>query len=353
MKLFSTVPFSALFKSNVDACRVAVFASVLFLPGALLAMPGMQPERTVPDADEPPAQSSVTEQDADTRERVTLWLDMYRAEPLPFEAVMEDLEEVDIVYVGETHTLKRHHQWQAKILENLIEAKDGRMVLGLEQIEQFNQPEVDRFNAGEIDFDELAKEINWSRRWSNYEDYRPLLELAQRKGVPVLALNGRAETIRKVGRHGLDELDRSERRELPARMDFDDPDYRRLLDQMMMVHASIDEDTLERIFQAQVARDENMAETLADFLQEPGHRDYSAMVVAGSGHLSYGLGTVDRVRARLPQTSDRIVLMTVSGDLVLSESQKRLARPVTITHEDLRYLQRPKADYLQLTEPDE
>lgn len=354
-------------------------AAALLLPGVGMAMPGMKPDAK-PDAAAQGGATQVTcpvtgqtfavgedgqmvpvesagqgssepESPATAPERVTLWLDMYRAEPLPFANVLEDLGTVDVVYVGETHTLKRHHQWQAEILESLIEARDGKLVLGLEQIEQFYQPQVDRFNAGKIDFDELAKEIDWRRRWSNYEDYRPLLELAQSKGVPVLALNGRAETIRKVGRKGLDSLDRDERKELPRQMNFDDPDYRRLLDQLMMVHASVDESVLDRIFQAQVARDENMAQALADFLEKnPG---YAAMVVAGSGHLAYGLGTVDRVRARLPELEDRIVLMTVSGELVLSEQQEKMARPVTITHGDLRYLRRPKADYLQLTEPEE
>lgn len=287
------------------------------------------------------------------RERVTLWLDMYRAEPLPFAAVMDDLKGADIVYLGETHTLKRHHQWQARILEELIEARNGELVLGLEQIEAFNQKELDRFNAGKIDFDELAKRIDWGKRWGNYRDYRALLELAQAKGVPVLALNGRAETIRKIGRQGLGKLDNSERRELPKEMEFNDPDYRRLMDLMLMVHASISEDTLERIFQAQVARDEHMADTLAQYLAQPGNENRAAVVVAGSGHLAYGLGTVDRVRRRLPERSDRIVLMTVSGELVLSEREKAQSRPVSITHGDLRYLQRPKADYLQLTEPGE
>lgn len=296
---------------------------------------------------------NVTAGGGDERERVTLWLDMYRGEPLPFSAVMEDLAGVDIVYVGETHTLRRHHRWQMQILERLISEKDGKVVLGLEQIENIHQKEVDRFNAGKLTFDELAERINWGKRWSNYRDYRELIEMAQRNGVPVVALNGRAETIRKVGRQGIDALDRKERGELAPEMDFEDPDYRQLMDQMMMVHAKMDESTLGRIFQAQVARDETMADTLAQFLKQPENEGRAAMVVTGSGHIAYGLGMVDRMRRRLPEHNDRIVLMTVSGELVLSKREEAMARKVTITHQNLRFLNRPKADYLQLTEPEE
>ncbi|MGE9289704.1 MAG: ChaN family lipoprotein, partial [Puniceicoccales bacterium] len=227
------------------------------------------------------------------------------------------------------------------------------VVLALEQIEGFQQPLVDQFNTGELDFDELAEAMNWSERWNNFADYRTLLEMAQDHHVPVLALNARAETIRKIGRQGLESLSPEERSELPETITLDDPQYRRLLDQLLMVHASMDESVLDRIFEAQVARDETMADTLSSYLNQPENQNRVAMVVAGSGHLQYGLGTVSRVRSRLPAKKDRIVLMTESGELVLSEAQKAQAREISISHEDLRFLQQPKADYLQVTERQE
>ncbi|MBC2604329.1 ChaN family lipoprotein [Puniceicoccus vermicola] len=281
---------------------------------------------------------------------LSFWIDLYRAEPVRFLEVMNDLSTVDIIYTGEIHTLDRHHYWQTRILSGLIEKKKGQAVLALEPIEQFQQPLVDRFNDGEFDFNELAEAMNWSNRWSNFEDYRALLELAQKNDVPVLALNARAETIRKIGRQGLESLSQEERNELPETLNFDDPQYRQLLNMLLMVHASMDESVLDRIFEAQVARDEKMASTLAAFLSQPGNQNRTALVIAGSGHIQYGLGTVSRVRSRLPEKKDRIVLMTESGELVLSEEEAAMSRDISITHEDLRFLQQPKADYLQVTE---
>lgn len=283
--------------------------------------------------------------------RLSFWLDLYRGEPLRFADITTDLNQVDVVYVGETHTLDRHHNWQIRIFEELIAEKGDQLVLGLEQIEAFQQPAVDRFNTGELDFDQLATEINWSKRWRNYEDYRSLVELAQANGVPVIGLNGRAETIRKIGRGGLDSLGPDEREEFPGDIQLNDPDYQRLLNLLMMVHAHMDESLLRQIFQAQVMRDEVMADTLARFLSQPENTGRTALVIAGSGHLQYGLGMVQRVRNRLPDLDDRIVLMTVSNELVLSPQEEAMARKISISHEDLRFLNRPKADYLQVSEP--
>ena len=65
--------------------------------------------------------------------------------------------------------------------------------------------------------------------------------------------------------------------------------------------------------------------------------------------VGYGLGTAARVRRRLPQAKDRIVLFSESGDLVLSPQERVMAREITITHEQLRQIDRPIADYLQET----
>tara|TARA_R100000027_G_scaffold52103_2_gene40782 strand:- start:2187 stop:3221 length:1035 start_codon:yes stop_codon:yes gene_type:complete len=309
---------------------------------------GMDSAESLSTADESPEAHS-----HNSSEPVSFWLDLYRGEPLRFSEVTEDLSQVDIVYVGETHTLDRHHNWQLRIFEDLIQSNGQNLVLALEQIENFQQPDVDRFNSGELDFDGLAEEIDWSTRWRNYEDYRPLLEMAQSNGIPVLALNGRAETIRTIGRKGIEAIGPDEREELPSEIQWDDPDYQQLLNLLMMVHAHMDESLLNRIFAAQVVRDEVMADTLSRFLSDPAHQEFSALVVAGSGHIQYGLGMVQRVRNRLPDRTDRFVLMTVSDELVLSPEQEAIAREISITHEDLRYLNRPKADYLQVSEPRE
>jgi uncharacterized iron-regulated protein len=285
---------------------------------------------------------------AGEKNRLSLWIDIYQGEPVAFKELLDDLAQTRVIYLGERHTIQRHHDIQEQILTALAQA--GRpLVLGLEQIESFQQPAVERYNRGEIDFDQLARAIDWAHRWPNYEQFRPILQSARKLGIPVLALNARAETIRRVAQSGgVGRLDRQSRKELPAEIQLDDPLYGKLLTLEMMVHASVNPETLRPMIEAQIARDEAMAETLSRYLNSQAGRGRSAVVLCGAGHVAYGLGTPARVRRRIPGVKDRIVLLSESGDLVLSPEEKAAAREITITHEDLRQIGRPVADYLHV-----
>ena len=120
--------------------------------------------------------------------RSGFWIDVYRGEPLSYEDMLDDLAEVRVVYLGERHTLERHHAIQERIVTDLTQ-RGVPLVLGLEQMEAFNQAALDRYHQGEIDFDELAEQTEWVKRWSNYEQYRPILEAARQAGAPILAVD--------------------------------------------------------------------------------------------------------------------------------------------------------------------
>jgi len=114
----------------------------------------------------------------------------------------------------------------------------------------------------------------------------------------------------------------------------------------MMVHASATPQTLRPMIEAQIARDEAMAEALATFLESQQGQGRKMLVLCGAGHVAYGLGLPTRVRRRLPDVKDRIVLFSESGDVRLSPEEKAQARAIEITHEQLRELRQPIADYL-------
>ena len=89
-----------------------------------------------------------------------------------------------------------------------------------------------------------------------------------------------------------------------------------------------------------------MASVLASFLLSAEGRGRTAVVVCGSGHVNYGLGTAARVRRRMPAVKERIVLFSESGDVELTPQERAAARPINVSHEQLRELGRPIADYL-------
>jgi uncharacterized iron-regulated protein len=149
---------------------------------------------------------------------------------------------------------------------------------------------------------------------------------------------------------GLAKLAPEQRAQLPEDILLDDPLYARLLDLQLAVHMAMDPARLQSVIEAQIARDEMMAAQIAAAraLIGPNGQPRTAVVIAGTGHLRYGLGTPDRVRRRLPGVVDRIVLSTESGQLKLSDSDRAAMREITITHADLRALGRPPGDYLRV-----
>jgi len=316
---------------NMAPVRAVVLAMAFVLPAA----PGL----------------AAADQTAPPTARMQCWVDLYRGEPTPYEAILDDLAGVRVIYLGERHALARHHELQRRLVADLA-ARGVPLVLALEQMEAVYQRQLDQYARGEIDFDRLADATDWARRWSGHEQYRPVLEAAREAHAPMVALNARAETIRQVARSGgLAKLNPALRQELPETVRLDDPVYEALLRLQMQVHAAATPERLRPMIEAQMARDAMMAHTLATFLESSSGRGRTAIVLCGSGHAAYGLGTVARVRDRLPGVKDRIILMSESGDIELTPAMQAASRPITITHEQLRTIGRPVADYLHLTGP--
>jgi uncharacterized iron-regulated protein len=117
----------------------------------------------------------------------------------------------------------------------------------------------------------------------------------------------------------------------------------------MHVHLAATPERLRPMVEAQIARDEHTADVLARFLQSAEGKDRQAVVICGVGHVSYGLGIPARVRRRLDDASDRVVVFSENGDVELTPAEEAVSRPITITHEQLRALGRPSGDYLYIT----
>jgi uncharacterized iron-regulated protein len=279
--------------------------------------------------------------------RCEIWIDLYSGEPVTYEDMFEDLLEARVIYLGERHTLDRHHETQERIIGDLA-AQGVAVAVGLEMLPADTQPVLDRYNAGDISFDELAADVGWEEIWDNYGDYRAAIEAGHSAGAPILALNARRELAKQIVRNGLDSLDAEWAARVPEGVNTDQPDYERELLRVMMVmaHATGQSDMMRRMFEAQVIKDEVMADAITRFLRSPEGENRTVVVLCGAGHISYGYGIPSRVRSRVPGVVDRIVVMSESGDVVLSEREKAMARMIEITHAQLRENTVPFADYL-------
>ena len=277
-----------------------------------------------------------------------VWIDLIEGEEATDADVIEDLATAGVVYLGEAHTIARHHAVQLAVLQGIF-ARRTDLTLCLEQLEARDQPAVDRYNRQEIDFDTLAREIDWAKKWSNYADYRALCEFARQHRIPIQALNAPASVIRAVSRGGgLAKLPADQRAQLPDDIVLTDPDYEKRVSRELSIHMAVDPAKVRPMFEAQVSRDEAMAARIVAARHGPDGKARTAVVLLGAGHMRFGFGTPARVQRRDPGVIERLVLISDSGQLQLSPAEKAASREVTITHEELRALGRPPADYLRL-----
>ena len=105
----------------------------------------------------------------------------------------------------------------------------------------------------------------------------------------------------------------------------------------MMVHMAATSESLRPMREAQIARDEMMASVFSEFLRSDAGKGRTGVLILGGGHIEYGLGTVARLRSRLPEVKDRIVVFSESAE-VGGANQIALAivREAVTRHPDLR-----------------
>jgi len=220
------------------------------------------------------------------------------------------LAQADVVFLGEEHDNDVGHDLQLRTLRLLAEERP-RIVLSLEQFEADVQGPLDDYLTGRID---EATFLESSRPWPNYNaHYRPMVELARRRGWPVLAANVPRPLASRVAKEGgLYAVGHEPL--VPWEVWVEEPEYADLFARAMGRRRMRDDDWgLQRWFAAQCVKDEKMAESIADFLSDSPAGERPLVVhLCGKFHSNYRLGTVSRLQRRLPELDLRVVSM-ISG----------------------------------------
>ncbi|EJX1245811.1 TPA: ChaN family lipoprotein [Vibrio alginolyticus] len=223
-----------------------------------------------------------------------------------------ELQQADVILIGEWHTHAGVHRFQTDMLKQLT-SYDRSLALSMEQFTRDKQPVVDAYLRGEIGEQYLMKQAN---AWPNYEsDYRPLVEFAKQKNLPVIAANAPKNIVRCIGRQGLDyinKLDDDQRMFIAQAINTGSSPYKEKF--MASMHHGKPEQT-EKQFAAQVTWDETMAESIVSYLDDnPGAQ---IVHVAGKFHTEQGLGTAASILSRNP--SLKVVVISPT-DNVLSDN---------------------------------
>ena len=214
------------------------------------------------------------------------------------QAMFDNIERVQAVYVGETHDNPASHRLQLDVLRHLATANPGKVSLAMEMFTPEQQPVLDRWTAGELGEKEFLKEVGWFKNWRmNFALYRDLLTFCKNNQIQVLALNANKELQKKVGRVPFDKLTAEEQAQLPE-LDQNDPYQRAMVEAVFSDH-KMGTNMLDGFQRVQTLWDETMAQNVAAHLKSVG-KDHQVVVVAGGNHVRYGYGIPRRVFRRVP-----------------------------------------------------
>lgn len=278
--------------SSVRSSPLARIAGVLAL--ALLPHPAWaQPVAPKPAvADAKPAEFRVVH--CRTGKEVTL------------QQVADDLAARDVVYFGELHDNVTGHRVYAQLAALLVERR-ADVVLAMEMFERDVQGVVTDYLRGRVD---EAKLLEHSRPWKDYaRDYKPLIELAKEKRLDVIAGNlPRPVAAQVASKEG------SVSPFLPRTTTAPQDRYWELFVETMKGHPGA-EGAVERMYRAQCAKDDAMAESVAGYLATNPHRQPLVIHCNGNFHSDYGLGTAARVASRVPLAQSACVSMLAVPDV--------------------------------------
>lgn len=238
-----------------------------------------------------------------------------KGNPATMADVLKAASASDALFLGELHDDAVGHAFQAEIFRQIVEAEmaNRRIALTLEMFERDVQIVLDEYLNGLISENHFMLS---SRPWGNYKwDYRPLVELAKEKKLPVIAANAPRRYINMVSRNGRDALKRLSKdalRSLPP-LPYAEPSaayaakFKALMGPSSEARMGID-----NILASQSLWDAAMAHAVAKFLKK--NKKGLAVHLNGSFHTESRLGTVEHLLKYRPKTRVTVVTMRYEND---------------------------------------
>jgi len=257
-------------------------------------------------------------------------LDTSTGASIAFEEFAPRLAGADVIYLGEQHRNRAHIEAAITVLE-VLRQRQRLPILGLEMFSWDGQTALDRYlldtTAAKMQF---LQEARWQENWGGvYEEYEPLVEIARRHHLPIIALNPPRPLVRKIAKEGLrpEALDAEMGRwGMRGEKFVQDPAYQdTILEQLRACHRGLPPDAYQRMYEASLFRDEGMAKTISD---AAGRLSEAGPIVSytGAGHIQYRLPIPNRVARRRPELR-QITVYLVALDPAEAEDLDRLVKP--------------------------
>ncbi|ARM30813.1 ChaN family lipoprotein [Prosthecochloris sp. HL-130-GSB] len=217
-----------------------------------------------------------------------------------YRKLYKKAKKADIIMFGELHSNPIAHWLRLELVKDLL--KSGNVMLGAEMFETDNQQALDEYLHGSIDAADLD---SLARLWPNYStDYAPIVNLAKKHEIPVIATNIPRRFASMVYKQGdftvLERLDDEEKAwiaPLPILFDPELPQYKKIL--------TMDDDHgSPELVKAQAIKDATMAHFILRNYR-PGH---TFLHLNGAYHSDFHEGIVYYLKAQ----NESLHIMTIS-----------------------------------------
>lgn len=224
------------------------------------------------------------------------------------ERLVENIKDKRIIYIGEFHDNLSHHKFQLEVIQRLYE-KNPRIAVGMEMFQSKFQHVIDKYLQGDISRSQFLEDTEYKKRWGfDFSLYEPIINFIKDKDLRLIALNMETEIIRKVSGGSISSLTSNELNKLPRYIDFANEEYKKILFGIYSEHPKFFQNDFSRFYNAQIVRDEGMAEQIYDFLIE--NPDYQIIILAGNGHIMFSHGIPSRTYYR-----NSLEYVTIVSDL--------------------------------------
>ncbi|MDQ1331524.1 MAG: Cofac hem bdg protein [Thermodesulfobacteriota bacterium] len=209
-----------------------------------------------------------------------------RGGPVSFDELIADLKESRMIYIGETHTSKPHHDIQLQIIRELYGKNPEIITVGMEMFDRTYQPILDKWSEGGLDRQSFINRTHWYANWKyDYELYSGILEFIKEKKIKLVGLNIPFHIPAKIARGGLESLSGDEKKHLPEKIDVSDKLHREYVENIFRRHKIKGMEDFEYFYVAQCVWEDIMAETASNNI-----KNGVMVILAGNGHvLRYGI----------------------------------------------------------------
>lgn len=198
-----------------------------------------------------------------------------------FAGMVADLKGAKLVFMGEVHDKREHHDLQLDVIKSLHQAGIP-VAIGVEMFSFDQQPLLDRWVAGEIPLPEFVRayQQSWTIPWAMYDD---IFLYARNNRIPLVALDIPREIAMLVARHGFASLPPTVRQQLPAIASCRiDAPYMEFIRRSFENHGTGSKQQFMHFCEAQQLRNQTMAWYLLSYHKREPQR--LVVVLTGVGH---------------------------------------------------------------------